>query len=255
MSAPAELCAIHQPNLLPRLSTLAKLFTADAWVVLDDVQFTRRDYQHRARLAAPDDPDQQQWLTVPVHLPVGRSTTIRDARVADVQLAIRRTRGLAQQYYGRSPYWSSVRDVIDQAVDTLATTDAIASAGETATRALLDMIGWRGTAERSSNLTARVERTHRLVDLTVAMQSTAYLCGTGGARYLDASAFDGRSVRLLMFNHPISHDDSVWTHARRITSLWALARYGPDRLSAELKACALGVRAGLAHELSIGVAI
>jgi hypothetical protein len=35
------LCAIHQPNFFPRLSTLAKLFTADIWVILDDVQFAR----------------------------------------------------------------------------------------------------------------------------------------------------------------------------------------------------------------------
>ncbi|WP_411977315.1 WbqC family protein [Streptomyces decoyicus] len=44
---PGGLCAIHQPNLFPRLSTLAKLFAADCWIVLDDVRFTRRDYQHR----------------------------------------------------------------------------------------------------------------------------------------------------------------------------------------------------------------
>jgi WbqC-like protein family len=36
------LCAIHQPNFLPRLSTLAKLYAADIWIILDDVQFTRR---------------------------------------------------------------------------------------------------------------------------------------------------------------------------------------------------------------------
>lgn len=44
-------CAIHQPNLFPRLSTLAKLHAADIWVVLDDVQFTRGVYQQRCRLA------------------------------------------------------------------------------------------------------------------------------------------------------------------------------------------------------------
>lgn len=44
---PGGLCAIHQPNLFPRLSTLAKLFVADCWIVLDEVQFTCRDYQHR----------------------------------------------------------------------------------------------------------------------------------------------------------------------------------------------------------------
>ncbi|CAN3978238.1 WbqC family protein [Kitasatospora purpeofusca] len=46
------MCAIHQPNLLPRLSVLAKILAADVWVVLDDVQHARRDYQHHARLGA-----------------------------------------------------------------------------------------------------------------------------------------------------------------------------------------------------------
>ena len=29
------LCAVHQPNFFPRLTTLAKLFAADTWIVLD----------------------------------------------------------------------------------------------------------------------------------------------------------------------------------------------------------------------------
>ena len=45
------LCAIHQPNFFPRLSTLAKLYAADIWISLDDVQFARRDYQHRCQVA------------------------------------------------------------------------------------------------------------------------------------------------------------------------------------------------------------
>ena len=77
------LVAIHQPNLFPRLSTLAKLFAADCWIVLDDVQFARRDFQHRARLAAMSGSAQRQWLSLPTHLPHGRSTLIRDAVLAD----------------------------------------------------------------------------------------------------------------------------------------------------------------------------
>jgi hypothetical protein len=55
------LCAIHQPNFLPRLSTLAKLYAAaDSWIILDDVQFTRRDYQQpqgqEPRPGPADDP-------------------------------------------------------------------------------------------------------------------------------------------------------------------------------------------------------
>lgn len=52
MAGSEIVCAIHQPNFFPRLSALAKLAAADVWVVLHDVQFDRRDYQHPTRLAA-----------------------------------------------------------------------------------------------------------------------------------------------------------------------------------------------------------
>lgn len=35
LSSPGSLCAIHQPNFMPRLTTLAKLFVSDHWIVLD----------------------------------------------------------------------------------------------------------------------------------------------------------------------------------------------------------------------------
>lgn len=83
LPGPGGLCAVHQPNFLPRLTTPAKLFAADCWIVLDDVQFARRDYQHRARLADLDDPARQRWLTIPTHLPQGRPTLIRDAAIVE----------------------------------------------------------------------------------------------------------------------------------------------------------------------------
>lgn len=51
---PGGLCAIHQPNLFPRLITLAKLFPTDYWIALDDdVQFTRCGYQHSSSRRHP----------------------------------------------------------------------------------------------------------------------------------------------------------------------------------------------------------
>ena len=84
------LCAIHQPNLFPRLSTLAKLFTADIWIALDDVQFARRDYQHRARLGRHDDPNAQQWMSLPVRSPNGRRSLINDIMILERDRSIRR---------------------------------------------------------------------------------------------------------------------------------------------------------------------
>ncbi|MER5354285.1 WbqC family protein [Kitasatospora sp. NPDC002551] len=82
--------AIHRPNLFMRLSTMAKAAAADVWVVLDDAQFARRDYQHGARPGSFADDSRARRLTVPTHLPDGRSTVIREARVVDAALSRRR---------------------------------------------------------------------------------------------------------------------------------------------------------------------
>ncbi|MFD9818795.1 WbqC family protein [Streptomyces violascens] len=232
MSArPVRSCAIHQPNLLPRLSTLAKLYAADIWVVLDDVQFVRRDYQHRARLAALDNPQQQQWLSVETHLPHGRATLIRDAQIAYPQRAARRLGQLPGQYYHASPYWPLLHAVLEPAAHTVAENAGTAAVAEGTTCALLNLLGWRGTIVRSSDLTASSDRSARLADLTTAVGADTYLCGTGGTRYLDCHPFTERQLNVRAFRPPVA-DEGPWAGAAKITALWALAAYGPNRVGA-----------------------
>jgi hypothetical protein len=120
------LCAIHQPNLFPRLSTLAKLFTADVWIILDDVQFARRDYQHRCRLAAAHDSTARQWLTLPAHLPEGRATLIKNVRLVDPAKARHRTERLLQQYYRSTSHWRVVQDVMAPTLAAFDTSEKLA---------------------------------------------------------------------------------------------------------------------------------
>jgi hypothetical protein len=68
--------AVYQPHYLPRLHYLARAREADVFVLYDDVEFSHRSPQHRARI----DHHEQTWLTIPVH----RSD--RAARISDVRL-------------------------------------------------------------------------------------------------------------------------------------------------------------------------
>ncbi|MFI0941128.1 WbqC family protein [Streptomyces sp. NPDC021020] len=228
---PPRLCAIHQPNLLPRLSTLAKLYAADIWVVLDDVQFARRDYQHRARLAALDDPQRQRWLSVETRLPDGRSTLVRDALLADPRRAARRLSYLPAQHYRTSRHWQLLHAVLEPVVDTVSEAVGTAAVAEATTRALLKLLGWRGTIVRSSDLAASSDRSLRLADLTTAVGADTYLCGTGGWRYLDRRPFVERQLTVHAFRPPAVVGD-LWTEATTISALWALAAYGPSAVGA-----------------------
>lgn len=228
---PGRSCAIHQPNLLPRLSTLAKLYAADIWVVLDDVQFARRDYQHRARLAALDNPRQHQWLSVETHLPQGRATLIRDAQLADPQPAARRLGQLPAQYYHASPHWQLLHAALEPVAHTVTETAGTSAVAEATTRALLNLLGWRGTVVRSSDLIASSARSARLADLTTAVGANTYLCGTGGMPYLDSRPFMERQLNVRAFQPPVAAED-LWARGTKITALWALATYGPKCVGA-----------------------
>lgn len=240
-------CAIHQPNLFPRLATLAKLFTADTWIVLDDVQFTRRDYQHRARLAELSYPDRHRWLSIPTHLPGGRSTRISDARLADPVIAKRRTAMMIRERYRGSRHWRHLGNRLDALMDMFDRTDRLADVAEASTRLLLDMLGWQGVILHSSALPAREDRTLRLVDLAVAAGAGIYLCGTGGLSYLDPQQFRRQGIDVVGYLTPA---DGLWTHSRRVSALWAIMRYGPGAVVDAITALNAGrAAAAVADEL------
>ncbi|MGW0802820.1 WbqC family protein [Nonomuraea sp. NPDC002799] len=227
-----EVCAIHQPNLFPRLATLAKLFTADYWIVLDDVQFARRDYQHRARLTSLDGSREPQWLSIATHLPHGRSTSIRGARLADPARCRRRVVQLLADHYRHSAYWPAFKQRLEPVLAAFESTDRLADVTELSTRLLLEEVGWPGCILYSSDLLARGARSQRLADLTWLTGGKAYLCGTGGMRYLDPAAFRVHSIEVLPFQTPTS---GVWTSARQVSAVHALMLVGPRAMRRELE--------------------
>lgn len=230
------ICAIHQPNFFPRLSTLAKLYTADIWIILDDVQFARRDYQHRCQIAAAGDAGPpQRWLTIPVHLPAGRDTLIRDVQVAEAAATARRVPDILRQYYKHGPHGNVVLGLLARLRDTLASCGRLADVTEPTTTEMMRLVGWPGVIHRSSDLGVRSsERSERLADLASTVGAATYLCGTGGSRYLDPMPFKARGLRVVMFKPPRNPEGVAGRDVNRLTGLSDLAEVGPLALAAQL---------------------
>lgn len=219
-------CAIHQPNLFPRLATLAKLLAADIWIVLDDVQFNHRDYQHRARLAALDDVQRQQWLSLPVHRPFGRSTRINEVLLLEPDKSAKRVVQLVQQHYGHAPHWNELRGLIQEVAAAIAVSTRLADVTEVSTGLLLKRLGWRGSVVRSSELAVRQERSARLADLALAIGADEYLCGTGGAKYLNEGPFGEYGIGVRYIHLP---DRAQWQTMRKLSALhWMATADGPS---------------------------
>lgn len=212
-------CAVHQPNLFPRISTLFKLYSADTWIVLDDVQFNARDYQNRAWLQSPHD-GHGQWLTLATHKPDGRATRIRDITLVDPLKNEKRLLSLVKQYYGRCRRWPQLRSIVECTAEAVREHESLARVGELSTRLLLSDLGWRGTVVRSSSFTVSSERSTRLAELASRLGSRRYLCGTGGARYLDVAPFRERDIAVQYVTLP---DVPLLRQRKNVTALWWLS--------------------------------
>lgn len=237
-------CAIHQPNFLPRFSTLAKLYAADVWVVLDTVQYCDRDYQNRARLASHGSLESVSWLTIPVRRPRGRVTRIDEVTLVDPEMASRRVVNVLRSRYGSSPH---ATEFLDQILAHLEKPDPEVSLTDidvSSTRGLLDLLSWPGEVCYSHDLAARPGRSERLADLTKAVGAVTYLCGTGGRRYLDLEPFHANELAVQWFRPASPPTDAIdpWTGASKMSAVWALSTFGVDTVRKELRDAARGLR-------------
>lgn len=171
-------------------------------------------------------PSTIQWLSLNVHLPHGRSTAIRDAVLVDAARCQRRVTGMLTQFFARSDHWPMVGRTLQPVVEQITTTNRLHEVAELSTRVLLDAYGWRGTVVRSSDLRARNDRSGRLADLTKAVDADTYLCGRGGARYLDPTPFEALGIAVKYFHQPAWLEPSIWQAGGRVSAVWAMATYG-----------------------------
>ena len=140
--------------------------------------------------------------SVETHLPYGRATLIRDARLADPRRSRDQTAQAIRHCYRRSRHWQQISTFLDRVLDGFTGSDRTGVVAENSTGVLLDLLGWRGEIIRSSRLPAGRERSQRLADLAAVTGATAYLCGPGGLQYLDHGPFKAAHVGVEPFLTP-----------------------------------------------------
>jgi hypothetical protein len=198
------LVAIHQPNFLPWLGYFDRMMKADLFVLLDHVQFERRNYQNRALIRLEDE---ARWLTVPV-VQLSQKEKIIDKRIDNPAEETTRWWGpnsfnTLRYAYRKAPYFElyapRLREILESRWEKLvdlniATLEFV--------REALDI---RTPLVRSSTLDAEGQRSGLLLDICKKVGASAFLGGMGGSRgYLDKEAFAASDMGVVWqdFRHP-----------------------------------------------------
>ena len=228
------LVAIHQPLYLPWLGYLSRMAQADLFVLLDHVQFERRNYQNRARIALNGE---ARWLTVPLEQR-SRDESIAEKRVDNRLPGARhwsRIHFLTLRHaYREAPHAATVlpalRAVYERRYERLV--DLSCAALEM----LREAFAIRTPLVRSSALAPQGTKSELVLDLCRRVGASALLVGLGASRrYLDRSAFARAGIALVFqqFEHPVYRQCGAAPFARApflpgLSALDLLLHCGPE---------------------------
>jgi hypothetical protein len=220
--------AIHQPHYIPWLGYLHRMSQADLFIVLDHVQFERRNYQNRSQIRLDGE---ARWLTAPVQQH-SQKERIADKLVDNRDAA--RPWGRAHfatlrhayregDYFGT--YAPALRRIFEGTWERLVDLD-LAMLGF-----LMDAFGIRTRVVRSSALEVQGAKSELILDVCRAVKADALLAGFGGSRgYLDEAAFarHGIAIRRHLFTHPVYRQCGPAPFIAGLASVDLLFNAGPE---------------------------
>jgi len=191
---------IHQPDFLPWLGFFDRWKKSDLFIILDDVQFLRRGWQHRDKIKTSTG---SKWLTVPVikkgrylqqirKVEINNNENWRPAFLNNIQKAYCKT-------FNFKSHFDNIKKILSKKHNFLIDLN-------------MDLLKYCANIFQidtpfvfSSSFHINTTGTSRLVNLVKAVYGNSYLTGIGSKDYLDGKAFEKEGIELIWqhYNHPV----------------------------------------------------
>lgn len=195
--------AVHQPQYLPWLGYFHKIAACDAFVLLDRVQYKKREFQNRNRIKTARGPE---WLTVPV-LQRGRYTQpLGEVEIDPAAPWARSHLDRIRLAYRGAPHFGELFPDLEKILGAGYT--RLSDLSTALVRLHLERFGIATPLLLESDLAAEHGdfglSTRRIVGICKALGADVYLSGAGGRDYmdLDLCAREGLCVTFQSFPHP-----------------------------------------------------
>jgi hypothetical protein len=192
------ICAIHQPQYMPWLGYFDKIDKADVFVLLDDVQFKKNDWQNRNKIRTAQE---WQWLTVPVQHDFGQK--IKNVHIDNLKTWRHDHLRSIELNYGKAPYYEKYKDFIHALYEK--EWYSLSDLNIFVIEQIMSFLGMTTPLVRASQYSVTDECTQRLIDLCRCVKADTYLAGADGHKYMDMDIFKKSGINLVTqaFEHPI----------------------------------------------------
>ena len=194
--------AIHQPNYLPYLGFFDKMVKSDIFVIYDDAQFNRRDFQHRNRIRIYKG---WRWLTVPVEkkeIPIKEIRIINERQKNKPHWSKIHFREIHANY-AKTDYYSVYGDEIRKIYEKKY--EKLVDLNMALIKFLMKAFDIDVKIVYASKFGFKTKSSQKNLDLVKAVGGDVYLSGPMGRNYLDVSLFEKEGIKVVFqdFKHPV----------------------------------------------------
>ena len=165
---------IHQPEHFPYMGFFQKMEAADLFVILDDVQYTKNNFQNRNKFLNKNGVD--EWFTIELEQHAN-SKLIKDVMVSS------------------NPKWkrtilNKMQINFKEDFSDIYSYEKLVDINISSIEYCRTKLGILTPMVRSSELGISTTSSQRLADICKHFNATEYISGAGGVDYLDESVFD-----------------------------------------------------------------
>lgn len=196
-----KIISIHQPHYHSWLGLLHKIACSDEHIILDDVQFRKRNFQNRAQYSSPQG---SKLLSLPVNAKghQSNSLTIEQIELPD-SVSIKKNFQTLKHRYCKTPGWRLISDTLEELHHQKHS--KLVSINMALLEFTLSLFQIDTPLIMASKLEVEGVKNQRLINLCLSRHATHYLSGNGAKKYMDDVLFarHGLQVEYQQFSHPV----------------------------------------------------
>lgn len=196
-----RIVAGHQPHYFPWLGYFNKIYLADAFCIVDTIQYRKKYFQNRTKIKTKNGP---LWLTIPVKTRGFYKQNIDEVEIDNTIPWQRKHWRTLQLAYKKAPYFQRYSDFFQEIYEKRKW-EKLVEINEYSLFQVLNFLGLDKEIIKSSSFNPTGKKTNLLIDICKAMKADGYLSGMGGAReYVDLEKLKKQNLEhyFQKFMHP-----------------------------------------------------
>jgi WbqC-like protein family len=213
---PGRCVAIVQSSYIPWKGYFDMINLVDEFVLLDEVQYTKRDWRNRNKIKTKDG---ELWLSVPVQVKGRYHQRIDETVIAEDGWADKHWRTISQAY-AKAPHYGDYAERLEGLYARAGELERLSDVNRLFIEALSRLLGIDTKLSWSSDYQAGDGKSERLLDICLQAGADEYLSGPAAKSYLDEELFASQGVTVRWMDYdgypeyqqphpPFSHQVSV----------------------------------------------